>query len=247
MHVMTKSLWRIGEVARATGVTVRTLRHYDALGLLVPSERTGAGYRLYAEADLQRLYRILALRRMGFGLDAIAATLDGDGDDPRPAVRRHLAHLEEQVRLAELLRARLTRILDVLDRAEGPSGAMFTDAIEVMTTMERYYTPEQLEQLERRRQALGPEGMERVQREWADLYAELERHRAAGTDPGASEVQALVRRSRELIEQFTGGDPGIRASLQRMYDEEGPERASRGMATPELTEYLRRAHEAGRG
>jgi MerR family transcriptional regulator, thiopeptide resistance regulator len=246
MHAMTKPLWRIGEVAQATGVTVRTLRHYDDLGLLVASERTGAGYRLYAEADLQRLYRILALRRMGYGLDAIAAALDGDGEDPRPAVRRHLAQLEEQIRLAELLRGRLARILDVLDRAHEPSGEMVIDAIEVMTTMERYYTPEQLEHLEQRRQELGPEGMERVQREWAELYAVLERHRAAGTDPGAAEVQALARRSSELIEQFTGGDPGIRASLQRLYDEQGPERASRGMATPELTEYLRRAHEARR-
>jgi len=80
----------IGDVAAATGVTVRTLRHYDELGLLVPSERTAAGYRLYAEAELDRLYRILALRRMGFALEAIGAVLDGDGEDPRPAVRRHL-------------------------------------------------------------------------------------------------------------------------------------------------------------
>ena len=87
---------RIGEVAAATGVTVRTLRHYDELGLLVPSERTPAGYRLYAEADLQRLYRILALRRMGLGLEAIAAVLDADGQDPRPAVRRHLAQVQER-------------------------------------------------------------------------------------------------------------------------------------------------------
>jgi hypothetical protein len=110
--------------------------------------------------------------------------------------------------------------------------------------MERYYTPEQLEQLEQRRQALGPEAIEAVQREWAELYAEVERHIAAGTDPAAPEVQALAHRSDELIEQFTGGDPGIRASLQRLYDEEGPERASHGMVKPEVMEYMRRAHEA---
>jgi DNA-binding transcriptional MerR regulator len=197
-------------VAAATGVTVRTLRHYDSLGLLVPSERTSGGYRLYADADLQRLYRILALRRMGLALDAIGAALDGEGDDPRPAIRRHLAQLEEQVRLAETLRTRLTRILDVLDRADEPSGDLFIDVIEGMTTMERYYTPEQLEQLAQRRQALGPEAIEAVQREWAELYAEVERHIAAGTDPAAPEVQALSRRSDELIERFTGGDPDPR-------------------------------------
>jgi len=244
MHVMTDSRWRIGEVAAATGVTVRTLRHYDELGLLVPSERTGSGYRLYSDADVQRLYRILALRRMGFGLDDVAATLAADGDDPRPVLHRHLARLDEQVRLAEQLRARLTRILDLLDGTAEPSGAVFIEAIEVMTRMERYYTPEQLEQLEPRRQALGPETIERVEQEWAELFAELERHRLAGADPATPEVQALSRRSEELIEMFTGGDPGIRASLKRMYDEEGPEQASRGMAGPELFEYLRRAHDA---
>jgi len=244
MHVMTDSRRRIGEVAAATGVTVRTLRHYDELGLLVPSERTGAGYRLYSDADVQRLYRILALRRMGFGLDDVAATLAADGDDPRPVLHRHLARLDEQVRLAEQLRARLARILDLLDGTDEPSGAVFIEAIEVMTRMERYYTPEQLEQLEQRREALGSEAIERAQQDWADLFAELERHRAAGTDPAAPEVQELARRSEELIELFTGGDPGIRASLKRMYDEEGPERASRGRASPELFEYLRRAHDA---
>jgi len=244
MHVMTERRWRIGEVAAATGVTVRTLRHYDALGLLVPSERTDAGYRLYADADLQRIYRILALRGVGFSLDDIVAALAGDGDDPRPAIRRHLAQLDEQVRLAETLMARLTRILNVLDHADEPSGDMFIDAIEVMTMMERYYTPEQLEQLEQRRQAIGPEAIEAAQRQWAEFYAELERRFAAGTDPGAPEVQALAGRSDELIERFTGGDPGIRASLQRLYDEQGTERASRGMVKPELMEYMRRAHEA---
>jgi DNA-binding transcriptional MerR regulator len=242
MHVMTGKRWRIGEVAAATGVTVRTLRHYDDLGLLTPSERTGSGYRLYADADVQRLYRILALRRMGFRLDDVAAALAGEGDDPRPAIRRHLGQVEQQVRLAEQLRGRLTRILELLDRADEPSGDLFIEAIEVMTTMERYYTPEQLQQLEERRQALGPEAIERVQQEWADLYAEFERLRVAFTDPAAPEVQALARRSGELVEMFTGGDPGIRASLQRLYDEEGAERASRGMMTPELAEYVQRAH-----
>ena len=247
MHVMTDSRWRIGEVAAATGVTVRTLRHYDELGLLVPSGRTGSGYRLYSDADVRRLYRILALRRMGFGLDDVAATLAADGDDPRPVLHRHLARLDEQVRLAEQLRTRLARILDLLDGATEPSGALFIEAIEVMTRMERYYTPEQLEQLEQRRRALGPEAIERVQQEWTELFAELERHRSAGTDPASPEVQALARRSEELIEMFTGGDAGIRASLKRLYDEEGPERASRGMASPELFEYLRRAHDAAAG
>jgi MerR family transcriptional regulator, thiopeptide resistance regulator len=232
---------RIGEVAGATGLTVRTLHHYDDIGLLVPSERSGAGYRLYGAADVRRLYRILALRGMGFSLDEIAATLEREGEDPRPAVRRHIERIDAQIGLAHRLRSRLTHILDELDRADEPSTDEFIDAIEVMAMIERYYTPEQLDQLERRAQALGEEGMRRAQADWAELIAAVEAERAAGTDPADARLDPLVQRWTRLIEQFTGGDPGIRESLQRMYETEGPERASRGAADAATMEYAQRA------
>lgn len=107
-----------------------------------------------------------------------------------------------------------------------------------MTMFEKYYTPEQLQQLERRRLEFGDERIKAVEQEWADLYARLRELREAGVDPGDPEPQALGRRAGELIQLFTGGDPGIAASLQRMYEQEGPERASRGMGSPEDFEYL---------
>ena len=110
--------WKIGEVAKRTGLTVRTLHHYDEIGLLVPSGRTGAGYRLYGDADLARLYRILALRGMGFSLDVIGDVLGHQGGDPRPAIRDHLDRLEEQLALTQQLRSRIMCVLDALDRGE---------------------------------------------------------------------------------------------------------------------------------
>lgn len=245
MHVST--LLRIGEVAQAAGLTVRTLHHYDEIGLLVPSARSEAGYRLYSEADVRRLYRILALREMGFPLEEIAATLVREGEDPRPAVRRHLARIDQQLRLAGQLRARLARILDVLDRSDEPSGDQFIDAIEVMTSMERYYTPEQLEQLSARAEALGEDGMREAQDAWAALIAELEAERVAGTDPADPRLDPLVERWTELINQFTGGDPGLHASLNRRYEAEGPERASRGAIGAETMAYAGEAIAARRG
>jgi DNA-binding transcriptional MerR regulator len=70
----------VGEVSRLTGVTVRTLHHYDQVGLLVPAARSASGYRLYDKADLDRLNRILTYRELGFGLDEIAELLDSDAD-----------------------------------------------------------------------------------------------------------------------------------------------------------------------
>ena len=77
-------VWKIGELARRTGLTVRTLHHYDEIGLLSPAERSDGGHRVYDEADVQRLYRIVSLRSLGFPLDAIAQALDSQAFDPKP-------------------------------------------------------------------------------------------------------------------------------------------------------------------
>ena len=103
---------------------------------------------------------------------------------------------------------------------------------------EQYYTPEQLEQLAARREALGEEGMRKAQDDWAQLIAEVEAERENGTDPADPRVQGLIERWQALIQAFTGGDPGITASLKRMYSEQGAEQASRGTMFAELQDYV---------
>jgi hypothetical protein len=113
-----------------------------------------------------------------------------------------------------------------------------------MTMHEKYYTPEQLADLEKRRNALGDEGMRKAEQDWADLIAAVEAEHAKGTDPSDPRVQELVAKWQDLISQFTGGDPAIRESLQKMYETEGVERASQGMVKPEVMEYMGRAMNA---
>ena len=128
--------WRVGQLAAATGVTVRSLHHYDEIGLLVPSERTTAGHRLYSEADVQRLYRILALRRLGFALAEIGSVLDAGRPNLRETVRRHLAHVERDLARQRRLRQRLAAILSALERAAEPSVDQFIDTVEAMAMIE---------------------------------------------------------------------------------------------------------------
>jgi DNA-binding transcriptional MerR regulator len=235
--------WRIGELAGAAGVTVRALRHYDSLGLLVPSARTHGGHRVYSHEDVQRLYRLLALRGLGFSLDAIGPLLDG-GDDLSEVTTLQLARVDGELDRLQTLRARLQRLRDLLDGEGDAPDSDYLNAMEAMTNIERYYTPEQLEQLDERRRALGPEGMERAQRDWAEVIAQARMHMERGTDPAAPEMQAIAARWDGLIEQFTGGDPGIRASLGRVYADNGPETASRGMVDSDLMAYVQRARDA---
>jgi DNA-binding transcriptional MerR regulator len=91
--------WRIGELARETGLTVRTLHHYDQLGLLSPPSRTEGGHRCYTSSDVRRLHRIVALRSLGISLEEIGTLLDSD-PDPTALLRRQLDATEERIRKA---------------------------------------------------------------------------------------------------------------------------------------------------
>lgn len=101
--------WTVGELTRLSGATTRTLRHYDEIGLLSPGERSEAGYRLYIEADLDRLHRILAYRALGFSLADVEAVLEqpAHGDD---------THLERQRELIDQRIDRLRAIKQAIKR-----------------------------------------------------------------------------------------------------------------------------------
>jgi DNA-binding transcriptional MerR regulator len=232
---MDEKLWKIGELAKATGLTVRTLHHYDEIGLLVPSERTQSGHRLYGEADVRRLYEIRALRELGLPLQEIPAALDGD---PRKTLEDHLTRVEQDVERARRLQSLLQGILERVDHA---SGLDYMEAIQAMTMLDKYYTPEQLEKLDTRRQELGDAAQEQYHRDWDGLIATAKANYERGTDPSAPEMQEVARKWRELIDAFTQGDPELLGSLKTMFQEEGPERASQGQIDSGLMEYVGRA------
>lgn len=94
MTADTARVWRVGELSRATGLTVRTLHHYDGIGLLVPSRRTTGGHRLYTDEDVARLALVVVLKRGGLPLAQIAEVLDGGGVDATAMIDRQAAELE---------------------------------------------------------------------------------------------------------------------------------------------------------
>ena len=186
-------VFRSGELARVTGITVRTLHHYDRLGLLVPSLYTSGGHRCYTSDDVRRLHRILALRGFGLSLSEIAETLDAGDDDPKGLVRRQLAVAEERLRQAQQLRFRLLDVLGALETMDQPSTTELIELIEVMTTMNQRLTPEQVERMSRRRQEM----MERLSdEELAELNRRREEFRR-GLDP--DQLAQMRQRRAELM------------------------------------------------
>src|SRR6185436_8546401 len=93
--------WRIGELADATGLTVRTLHHYEHLGLLAPPARTEGRQRLYDEDDVRRLYRIRALRDLGLSLTDIRRTIDDDRATLTDVLRAHRARVDAEIKRLE--------------------------------------------------------------------------------------------------------------------------------------------------
>lgn len=212
---------KVGELAKRTRLTVRALHHYDEIGLLKPSLHTESGHRLYTAGDIARLQQVLSLRQLGFSLEEIRDCLDQPGFSPLEVIGLHVARLREQIELERRLCERLGAIAAHLRTAGEVSADEFIRTIEDMTMIENYYTPEQTEYLKKRAELVGAERIQQVQAEWPVLIAEVRAAMEKGTDPASPEVQALAVRWMGLINEFTGGDPGIERSVGRLWKEQG--------------------------
>jgi len=217
---MSAKVWKVGRLARETGLSIRTLHYYDEIGLLSPSGRTESGHRLYTPSDVARLQRIVSLRLLGFALDAIRECLEDGGLSSSRVIALQIARLDEQLTAQKRLRDRLEAIAKSLDAAEVVSTDTLIQIIQEMNTVEKYYTKEQLDGLAARRAAVGEDRIREVEAEWPALMAEVGAEMARGTDPKAPHVRELARRWMSLVSEFTGGDTGMAASVKRMWNEE---------------------------
>ncbi|MFH8568462.1 MerR family transcriptional regulator [Streptomyces sp. NPDC017993] len=246
--------WSIGEVAQASGMTVRALHHYDEIGLLRASERTASGHRRYTESDVRRLYRVRALRSLGLSLEEIAGALKDSADDlgaMRDLLSAQLRGLEAHAGRIQQLTHQIRGLVGQLDKASTPDPDQFMTTLEMMSVFEATFTPEQREQLAQRRAELGPEAIEAAKTEWAGLVEELLRHTQDRTPFDDPRVQDLARRWDALADRFhaEGADgEQTKAAAQRMWDENSEE-IGNTLPWPadrmrDLVRYLERAREA---
>ena len=243
---MDESL-KVGALSKRTGLTVRTLHHYDEIGLLSPSERTASGHRLYGKDELRRLQQIASLKQLGLPLEEIRECLARPEYSLEHVLSLQIDRLAEQIKEQERLRSLIESLRDRIRGGAKASIEELTRAIHATVDYSRYYSPEQLESMARRRGELGEDRMRAAQQEWMELFADFGSAMEGGLDPASDEVQKLAARSSALIHEFTGGDPTVMASLSEMYQTEGPDNvmASHGMAMPPgLWEYMAQAKKA---
>ena len=226
MEYSAENLWRTKQFAGLSKVTVRTLHHYDRIGLLKPKHFDRNGFRLYGEAEFARLQQIMTLKFIGFSLNQIKEILKGKEFDLAET-------LALQKNIITTQRNRLNLALEAITRAEKvftANGATdwesFQKIIEVINMNEntewtkKYYSEEAQEEVEARKNLWSPELQERITRDWNELVKDIETAMSEGVKPLDERAQNLAAHWRGLVSQFTGGDREIQKGLNKMYADE---------------------------
>jgi DNA-binding transcriptional MerR regulator len=229
---------KIGELAARTGVSVRALRHYDDIGLLSPARRTDGNQRLYGEAEIERLQRIVALRQLGFALEDIRELLDGSGAGPLELIDAHRHALRDRIARLERLAGVLDAARAEIDRGEELDVEQLLSMTEMTTMVERHYSDEQRAFLARRRGELGTERITKVQAAWPALIDEVLAAKDRGMAATSAEVAPLVDRWQTLIAAFTGGDVGITSSLSAVWEHDGERLVGEHGLNPRMAEAI---------
>jgi DNA-binding transcriptional MerR regulator len=214
---------KVGELARRSGLTVRTLHHFDQIGLLRPSLRSEAGYRLYGREDVARLHGIQALRHLGLPLKQIAAMLDGDGEPLPQTVARQIRALDHQIAQATALRGRLAVLMDKFSTGSQPELGEWLDSLALMATYARYFSTDEI------RTIVG--NWQSVRAEWAPLVARVRLLMDQGVPPTDPRVQPLAHQWMGLIHAWLGGNFDLIDRWGRMVLQEP---LARPAGTPEL-------------
>jgi DNA-binding transcriptional MerR regulator len=244
--------YSVGQVAGLAGVTIRTLHHYDEIGLLSPSGRSAAGYRIYEEADLERLQRILFYRELGFTLEEIATIVD----DPRTDVVGHLR------RQRELLTERIKRLRAMVEAIDFEMEAQtmgirltpeerfevfddFRPEDHAEEAEQRWSDTEAYRQSQRRVASYTKKDWQQIKAEEEQVRASLAAAFAAGLAPNSDEAMAAAEAHRQYISRwFYECSYDVHRGLTDMYVNDDRFRAHYDALAPGLAQFIREAAHA---
>ena len=217
----------VSQVARLVGITVRTLHHYDEIGLVRPTARTAAGYRLYDRADLERLQEVLFWRELGYGLEEIRVVLDDPGHDRRASLRRQLVQLRKRADGRDRLIAAVESALKAEEGGATVSEEQmfpkdlfdgFDPAEHEAEVQERWGDTDAYQESTARTKRYRREDWEAMKAEGAQIEGDFLALLDAGADPSSAEAAAVAEAHRQHISRwFYECSPGMHAGLGRMY------------------------------
>ncbi|RBY96335.1 MerR family transcriptional regulator [Blastococcus sp. TF02-8] len=241
----------VGEVAALAGVTVRTLHHYDRIGLLSPSGRTAAGYRQYSPADLDRLHAVLLYRELGFPLEEVAALLS-EGADPAEHLRRQHRLLRDRLERTQAMVAAVEKEMEA--HAMGISLTP-EERFEVFgehdpaqyeaETQERWGETDAYAESRRRTRMYAKEDWLRIRDEGAEVERRFAEALRSGVPADSEQAMDVAEAHRQHITRwFYECSPEMHDGLGRMYVEDERFTAHYEEITPGLAQYVSTAVQA---
>lgn len=243
---MNNGAMTVGAVASLVGVTVRTLHHWDEIGLAVPSDRTAAGYRLYTTADIARIHRVLVYRELGVSLEETARLLDADADEAAESLLQQRDRLRERIR-------KLERMADSLDRmVEARQEGVLLSAEEQVEIFgenwqpswsagarERWGDTPQWAQFAERSAERTAEDWQRIAETVEALHADLSEALRDGVEPGSERADALAERHRGSMGVYFDCTHSMQVIIGRMSVDDPAFRANYEAIEPGLAVWLR--------
>ncbi|MEV6279964.1 MerR family transcriptional regulator [Nocardia sp. NPDC051832] len=239
--------WSIAEVARMSGVTARTLRHYDDIGLLEPAYVGANGYRYYEDQQLLRLQQILVLRELGLSLAEIAESVESEPDTLAALKRQHVRLLSERDRLARVAETVARTIIELEGKTEmavrinrpenlfeGFENAQYEDEVR-----ERW--PAQFEQSQRHVASMSAADIEQWQREGTAWMIRMAEMMAAGTPVADPAVQAEIHTHYEGLCRFWTPSKEAYKGMGQMFVDDDRYKATYLKIAEGLAEYQRDA------
>ncbi|MEM8672528.1 MAG: MerR family transcriptional regulator [Cyanobacteria bacterium P01_G01_bin.67] len=221
-------LMKIGDLAKQTGLSIRTLHYYDELS---PSHRTDIGYRLYSNQDIIRLQQIVSLRQLGFSLKEIHECLKDPDLSLQQTIDLHRDRVKEQMSLSRTLLKRLDVISTELQTTQSVAVDKLIQVMETVSmSKQQYFTPEQQEILSFR--------FSEREAEWQQILSQARTEMSKGTNFDSNSVYELVMRWEKSMESLIRGDEQIYESLMRMYQQEELETVSWGAIDSASFEYI---------
>ncbi len=150
-----KRHWKVGDLAKLAGLTVRTLRFYDQIGLFSPSAQTESGHRLYNESDLSRLQQIVSLKELGLSLEEIKSVLSDGQISPLEIINMQMARIKEQIKLQQMLLEQLQHVSKSIQGNAPLTVEDFTEILQVMKKSHEALVVERRTRWEQRLDLLG--------------------------------------------------------------------------------------------
>jgi DNA-binding transcriptional MerR regulator len=238
-------------LARLAGVTVRTLHHYDAIGLLSPKRRSGKGYRLYGADDLLRLQQIMIRRELGMSLEQIQLALDDPDFDLRTALLEQRTAIEARRQRSEDMLRNIDAALAALEQPQETTMNMrelfdgFDPADYEQEAEQRWGSSEAWAESKRRTKQYGPEDWKQMKAEADAINRELAQLLQSGAPPDGEAARALAERHRLHIDRwFYPCGPSMHVGLGHMYVADERFAANYEKYAVGLTAYLAAAIEA---